>query len=648
MLEKLFTPLPVGRLTLPNRICFMAHRTNFGCQGRLNDRHIAYYRRRAKGGCGLITVGELSILPNDRPWESMIEVYSDDVVLDFKRLTAAIHAFDVPVFAQLNHHGFQSSGAITRQAVWGPSAIADIAFGENAKAMEPEDMAELTEAFARAAVRVKAGGFDGIEIDMGPRSLLRQFLSPISNHRSDEYGGSIENRMRLPQAVTAAVRKAVGADFTVGIRLTMDEQFWGGIGPEESLQFAKQFEAAGNLDFIQVYVGTYYNLYLIRASMHIAMGATAELAAQLKAQSALPVFCGHQIGLPQRAEATVVENKADAVGFVRTLIADPDFPNKASLGQGHLIRYCARDNKGCIGRVNQAKAIGCIHNPEVGYESLEDTPVPVAAKKKTVMVVGAGPAGLEAARAAAQKGHSVTVYEKDARLGGQTNLHRIAAGRERVVRVIEYLQAALKELNVPIVTGTEVTAEFVAGQKPDAVIIATGSAPIAHPYAGDYGPPEVLTVWDVLQQTHPVGSRVLFIDEVGGHYSTATVEWLADQGKKIDLISVDLFVGVELAALGDLYLSRQRLLQKGVTFVSDVAIDNIQGTQVAAKNIYTNAPIALADYDTVVLGVGYAVCDSLYNQLKGTVPELHRAGDCVAPRGIDMAVMEGRNVGELL
>ena len=454
--------------------------------------------------------------------------------------------------------------------------------------------------------------------------------------------------MRLPQAVVAAVRKSVGTDFTVGIRLTMDEQFWGGISPEESLAFAAQFEATGNLDFIQVYVGTYYNLHLIRASMHIAMGATAELAAQLKAQSALPVFCGHQIGLPQRAETTVAENKADAIGFVRTLIADPDFPNKANLGKSHLIRYCVRDNKGCIGRVNQSKAIGCIHNPEVGYEPLEDKPASVATKKKTVLVVGAGPAGLEAARAAAQKGHSVTVYEKDTQPGGQTNLHQIAAGRQRVVRVIDYLQAALKELNVPIVTGTEVTADFVAAQNPDAVIVAAGSVPIAHPYPGAYGPPEVLTVWDVLQQKHPVGSRVLFIDEVGGHYSTATVEWLADQGKKIDLISVDLFVGVELAALGDLYLSRQRLLQKGVTFVTDVTIDDIQGTRVAARNIYTNAPIALADYDTVVLGAGNSACEHLYSQLKGSVAELHRAGDCVAPRGIDMAVMEGRNVGELL
>lgn len=182
---------------MPNRVCFLAHRTNFGCKGRLNDRHIAYYRRRARGGCGLIIVGELSIHPNDRPWESMIETFSPEAVDDFRKLTQTVHAFGTPIFAQLNHHGFQSNGAITRQETWGPSATADVVFGEVSKAMETEDMATVVDAFSAAAERIKEGGFDGIEIDMGPESLLRQFLSPLSNQRQDEYGGSFENRMRL-------------------------------------------------------------------------------------------------------------------------------------------------------------------------------------------------------------------------------------------------------------------------------------------------------------------------------------------------------------------------------------------------------------------------------------------------------------------
>ena len=195
---------------MPNRICFLAHRTNFGQRGRLTDRHIAYYRRRALGGCGLIILGELSLHPNDRPWETMIQTYHPEAVRDLQRLTGAVHEFDTPIFAQLTHHGFQSSGALTRREVWGPSALADIVFGETAKAMEAEDLADTVAAFSRAAVVAREAGFDGLEIDLGPESLLRQFLSPLSNQRQDDYGGSQENRMRLPLEVIGGVRQACG------------------------------------------------------------------------------------------------------------------------------------------------------------------------------------------------------------------------------------------------------------------------------------------------------------------------------------------------------------------------------------------------------------------------------------------------------
>ncbi|HEX9911538.1 MAG TPA: hypothetical protein VGA86_11665, partial [Desulfatiglandales bacterium] len=201
MFDHLFSPLALGKTTLPNRICFLAHRTNFGKKGTFTDRHVAYYARRAQGGCGLIILGELSVHPNDRPWESVIEAYHPQVVKEYRLLAEAMHRHGTLVFAQLCHHGFQSSGAISREAVWGPSAMADIAFGETAKPMEPEDMEEALEAFAKAAIFAREGGLDGIEIDMGPESLLRQFLSPISNHRRDEYGGSVENRMRFPMQV---------------------------------------------------------------------------------------------------------------------------------------------------------------------------------------------------------------------------------------------------------------------------------------------------------------------------------------------------------------------------------------------------------------------------------------------------------------
>jgi len=232
----------------------------------------------------------------------------------------------------------------------------------------------------------------------------------------------------------------------------------------------------------------------------------------------------------------------------------------------------------------------------------------------------------------------------------------MTAGREPVMNVVHYLHRVLDSMEIPTITGREVTADFVLDEKPDAVVIATGSRPMVHPYPGSYGPPQVQTVWDVLQETYPVGDHILFIDEIGGHYSTATVEWLADRGKQVDMVSVDLFVGFELAALGDLYLTRQRLLQKGVTFKTDIIIDEIQSfdqgtgqsTRVLARNLYDNSPIRFDDHDTLVLAAGNQVEDRLYKALKGKVAELYRVGDCVAPRGIDTAIFEGLKVGEEL
>ena len=648
MFGHLFNPIAFGKVALPNRICFLAHRTNFADKGRLNDRHVAYYRRRAQGGCGLIIVGELAIHPNDRPWTTLIAAWDNRVVHDFQRLTAAVHEFDTPVFAQLTHHGFQSSGAITRHAVWGPSAIGDIVFGETAKAMEPEDIGAVVDAFVNAAVLVRDGGFDGLEIDMGPESLLRQFLSPLSNLRQDAYGGSLENRMRLPLEVIEGIRKAIGEDFTVGIQLCADEKFWGAITTEESREFAQQFEGTGKVDFINVSIGTYYNLYLIMPSMHTPSGFSIETAEQIKKAVTLPVMASHQIDFPWMADDIVSNGQADAVGFVRNLICDPDLPKKALEGRTEDIRYCIKDNQGCIGRINQSKTLSCIQNPSVGNEDLGPKVSNQSSIPKRVMVVGAGPAGLEAARAAGERGHDVTVYEKGERVGGQINLAVKGAGREGMSAVIRYLTHALKKLQVPIVTGVEVTRKTVLEKNPDAVIVATGSRPKIRPVPGEYETPWVLNVWQVLDGQFPVGERVLFLDENSGHHATATVELLADQGKKVDMVTSDLFIGIELAPIGDLYLTRQRLLQKGVTFTTDVVIDEIDGSRVKARAIYTNEPILFEGYDTIVLDMRNVADDLLYRQLKGEIKGLYRAGDCVAPRGIDMAILEGRRLGERL
>jgi thioredoxin reductase len=445
----------------------------------------------------------------------------------------------------------------------------------------------------------------------------------------------------------------VGDDFPVGVCLCADEKFWGGITPEESVPMAQALESTGSVDFINVAVGTYYNLHLIMPSMHIPFGFTTNEAEQIKNAVNIPVMASHQIGFPGKAERLIAESKADMVGFVRALISDPDMVNKAREDRLEDIRYCVKDNKGCIGRINQFKALGCIQNPQVGYEPLsgDESWKPIGRKKK-VIVVGAGPSGMEAARVAHERGHEVTVYEKSETVGGQVKLIGKRPGRGAMQGVIRHLHHMLSQHGVPVHTGVTVTAELIREQAPDAVIVATGSVPVAKPFAGDYGPPAVLTGWDVIQGTHPVGEKVLFVDEDGGHHAMATAELLAEQGKRVDLVTSDLFIGIELAPRGELYLGRQRLLQNGATFQTDLDIleinSSVGGLRVKARDIYTNESILFDGYDTVVLDVGNTVDDELYHQLKGQVKEVYRTGDCVAPRGIDMAIIEGRQVGELL
>ena len=646
MFDLLFSPLTIGKIRVPNRISFSAHLTNFAENCLPSERHVHYLAARARGGTGLIITEEQSVHPTDRAYEKLIEAFNPEVIPGYKNITRAIHEYETKIFAQLNHNGQQCGGTLSRLPVWAPSPVPDVLFREVPKEMEIEDIKEIIEYFCRSAVHVREGGFDGIELQFGHSSLARQFMSPLTNLRNDEYGGSFENRLRFPLELLAAVRRTIGDDFTLGVRLCADEMIPGGLTLEDAKQIAQQLEGQGCIDFMDLSLSTFYNLYLVGGTMHMPLGYAVPLSAGIKEVVRLPVFATGRINDPTLAERILANGQADMIGMVRAQICDPDIARKTKEGRLEEIRYCIADNQNCYGRVGLNKPIGCLQNPAVGFEHEEGEAHLIPTKrKKRVMVIGGGPAGMWAAKIATLRGHDVALYEKEDALGGQVAIAMKGAGRDEFGVIIRNERNQLQRLNVPVLLSHPVDVNFVLNQDPDAVIVATGSKPKECPVTG-CTLPYVLSVWNVLKGEGKIGQNVIFIDYDGHHQATSCAEYLADLGKVVHMVTPSLFVGAELGPTQDLYLSRQRLMQKGVTFTPDFAVMEIKGTEVHGFNVYSNEWRVFDGYDTVVAAMGNEADDGLYKALKGRAKELYRIGDCVAPRKADMAIYEGYMAGK--
>jgi len=544
----------------------------------------------------------------------------------------------------------QGDGKISRLPVWGPSSGKDPIFRETAKAMEIEEIQECTAYYAKSSIHAAEGGFDGIELQLGHSSLIRQFLSPATNFSEDSYGGNFENRMRFCLEVIDSVRKAVGQNFTLGVRLNADEMHpQGGLTLEDAKKIAIALEATGQVDFMDLSLGTFHSLFLVEGSMHTPLAYTVPLSAGIRSVVKLPVYCTNRINDPHLAEKVLENGHADMVGMVRALICDPELPNKAREDRTDDIRQCIACNQGCIARMGLGYSLGCIQNPAVGEEKTLGMDTFLASPNpKKVVVVGGGPAGLEAARMAALRKHKVVLFEKNKEVGGQNLIAGKAAGRQEITGVTRWLVSQIRKLDIDLRLGVEADEEIVLKEKPDAVVVATGSIPRRRFIPGDYSSEQVVNTQQVLNGEVQTGHRVLMIDLDGHHQATGTAEFLADHGKKVHMVCPALFVGGKLGPLQDLYLTRQRLARKGVTFTPDIAVLGIEGTLAKGLNVYSNQMIDFSGFDTIVLAAGNESCDRLYFALKGKVKELYRIGDCVAPRKTDMAIVEGHRVGRQL
>ncbi len=648
----LFSPLKIGSMTVNNRVLFSAHLTNLAENNLPSERLAAYYAERAKGGCGLIITEEQSVHPTDHAYEKLIHAFDERVIPYYRHMTEAVHRHGTKIVAQINHNGAQASSVYSRLPVWGPSPIPDPMFREVPKEIDHSEIREVVDGYARVARYLKEGGFDGAELQASHSSLLRQFLSPHANRRTDAYGGSVEKRLRLVLEIIEAIRAEVGRDFVMGLRLCGDELIDGGVTIRETTQTASRLSEHAMLDYFNTSIGTAtHTLFMVEGSMHVPPGYQIFVASRLRQITDLPVFGVGRIKDPLQAEQILAEGHADMIGMVREQIAEPFFAEKARTGKIDTIRLCISCNQECIGRAGLNLDLGCIENPATGYERQlgRGTLIKLSRPRKLV-IVGGGPAGLECAKVAAQRGFKVALLEKEAELGGQVRLAARVPNRAEFGDIIRNLTNEISHLNVEVKTGHTATVESVLAERPDAVVICTGASP-QRPAMGGAEQPHVVSVWDVLEGRLPEKlETAALIDQLGFHQSTSAAEFLANRGIKVDLLTPSLYAGQDLGLTLDLENWYRRVMALGLTVVPNVSALGFSYNErcVEAIGNYTGQMLRFGPYDLIVVANHGRANDDLYFELQGKVPELHRAGDALAPRRASHAINEGHRVARQL
>jgi len=641
----LFTPIRVGRLTLKNRIYSSGHAEAMAEGGRPTERLLRYHEAKARGGAALTIVGGSTSVHPSSPasaW-NLLANHDDAIIPGYRELAAAIHRYDCLAFTQLTHLGRRArSDTEAWHVLLAPSPIPEQVHREVPHELEPEQIAGLVRAFGAAARRCREGGLDGIEVSMAHNHLIDQFWSPLFNYRTDEYGGPLENRMRFAFEVLAEIRRQVGLDFAVGARISGDELTDGGLTADDMAEIARRLAASGLVDFLSVIGGgahTYSLQAAVVPNMSFPNAVYVPFAAAIKqAVPELPIFHAARIVDPVHADLLLAEGYIDVVGMTRALIADPELPRKARQGRFEEIRQCVGANEGCIDRIYQGKPVTCLQNPVTGRETELGELRPAAVRKK-VVIVGGGVAGLEAARVAALRGHRVVLFEKEAELGGQVLLAARAPARADYAGIVRFLWAQVAKLGVEVRLRVEATAELVLAEAPEAVIIATGSHPYLPPLPGADGK-HVVTDRDVLLGQALVGDRVVLVDDVHTQQALSTAEFLLDRGKRVEVVSRLFYPGQEIGITSIVPLYT-RLFAKGVVLTPHAELRAIEGSTVVVANVYSGAERRIEGVDTVVLAMGSRATDHLYRTLKGRVADLHAVGDCVAPRGVHHALLEG-------
>jgi 2,4-dienoyl-CoA reductase-like NADH-dependent reductase (Old Yellow Enzyme family)/thioredoxin reductase len=641
----LFQSLQIRGCTLKNRIMSTGHDTTLPVDGTINEALIAYQEARARGGVGLIVLQVSGVHETARYTNHVLMATDDSAIAGYRRMAEAVHRFGTVLFAQLFHPGreiAEADGGLLSVA-YAPSAVPNERFHVMPRPLKLPMIRAIVAGYGDAAGRMERAGLDGVEIVASHGYLPSQFLNPRVNLREDAYGGDAERRLRFLREVIADIRGKVGPNFVLGLRISASEEDDQGLTQEES--HAAILGVADSIDYVNITLGSSATL---GAAVHIAppmslkTAYVAPYAGSIKRHLRIPVFVAGRINQPQDAEAILAARQADVCGMTRALICDPELPNKASMGAAEDIRACIACNQACIGHFHKGYPISCIQNPVSGRELRYGALTP-ATKARQVMVVGGGPAGMKAAVIAAQRGHRVTLYEAQRRLGGQALLAQLLPGRAEFGGLVTNLERELSTAGVKVVPATRVDRATVLRERPDAVVIATGAMPYRPPFASE-GALQIVDAWQVLTNAAAPGQSVVIIDWRADWIGIGIAERLAQRGSAVRLAVTGIAAGETLP----LYVrdAAAASLQKlGVTVMPYMRLYGSDSSSVYLQHVASGEAVVLEGVDTLVLCTGHAPVTDLADALEDVSLDIRIIGDSASPRTAEEAVYEGLRAG---